>query len=612
MNKKPVKKKEHKRDEEWSYLAPYPKPSAGQNIDQWKQLKQEQLRQEKLVRRIEFLATLLMTIVRAFQLIFLPITSLISLFQKKITERKWRQRESVVPDDEKIPPIQRAVFVADSMQAMDQNFYYVLKQGRLWFKPIAAPKKGPWRLFGPDGLPPNGRKLTSISSDGVNIIAIDDERTVQYVHSDAIDFNVSETDWTINNISLDWTDRWLSIPIIGRIIGLLRGHQLKLPEDCQAFAISQKGPETGYYTDLSGKRQPEFLVGVTTLYTLSSNGRIFFADPWLANEFRNEITAPEDGQFVAESMAAAASTIFLYRQDKDGTPCMYTRFADFDSLGSNPLLPASYDEDNTVSLVRRLPAEDWLKQPEIELKGQTQLTTKIAIIQTGRGQQNRQLRVEGTNAKGQPGYHYKGVYEQKWKFEVVPELQLTFDRRKDLRAPPPPPVDLKIERFTTHSPLPLQQIELKKFLRHGLNERGLHTIIELTLKNGDILALPLYARRGLAHFLGRRNNSPNWQLVLPKEYRQDPRPEVKAVIKALFNHKTDISVSIDEAQNGDITLFNKSRGFRFEFTSKPPTETLTIPAPLERKKSRSRRLPTAHSTTLGSTAEGSSTPMAFG
>ncbi|CAF0790164.1 unnamed protein product [Adineta steineri] len=125
------------------------------------------------------------------------------------------------------------------------------------------------------------------------------------------------------------------------------------------MCMSHKEPDTMYYTDIKGKKHPDPYVSVTTIYYLNEDTtRIFFADPWL----QNELTTPEGGQFIAESMATSGSTLFLIqrRRNEFGKEInkMYTRFADFDSIGSNPALASTYNPNNNVPLVRYLPSED--------------------------------------------------------------------------------------------------------------------------------------------------------------------------------------------------------------------------------------------------------------
>jgi len=152
----------NKAKDQWNFLAPYPTPSE---------------RQDRLVHRVEIFANVLKEIAHLFGLIFKPLSLLISFFKKKIAEKKLKQRARAVPRNERAGPNIKAVHVADSQQVLDQKFYYCLKQGRIWYKPICAPEKSAWRLFGPDGRPQSGIKLTAISSDGVNMVAVDETNT---------------------------------------------------------------------------------------------------------------------------------------------------------------------------------------------------------------------------------------------------------------------------------------------------------------------------------------------------------------------------------------------------------------------------------------------------
>ncbi len=74
---------------------------------------------------------------------------------------------------------------------------------------------------------------------------------------------------------------------------------------------------------------------------------------------------------------------------------MFTRYGDFDSIGSNPALKATYNPNNNIPLIRFIPSEDWILQPSISLEGIARLTKNISILQIGWGQNNQQLRVQG-------------------------------------------------------------------------------------------------------------------------------------------------------------------------------------------------------------------------
>jgi hypothetical protein len=219
---------------------------------------------------------------------------------------------------------------------------------------------------------------------------------------------------------------------VSLVVNLFKNPILESIKNYRSIAMSHKGHDTMYYTDMRGKKHPDPYVGVTTIYTLNEDGtRIFFADPWLQNKFENEITTPEEGQFKAETLSASASTIFLIQRarNENGREInkMYTRFGDFDSIGSNPALKATYNPMNKIPLIRFLPAEDWIHQPSILLEGKTRLTKNISILQIGWGQNSRELRVQGQNQQGQNGYFFKNIYDKQWNFQITDDMTIPED-----------------------------------------------------------------------------------------------------------------------------------------------------------------------------------------
>ncbi|MBI2785164.1 MAG: hypothetical protein HYX60_02180, partial [Legionella longbeachae] len=185
--------------DKWNILAPYPKPSQ---------------KQDTIVKRVESFASTLKNITEFIELTIgvpiklNPVSRLFTKFSNIREAKFWNQRVQAIPTDELISPKQEAVYVANTHEAMDHYFFYVLKHGRIWHKPIAAPKISQWKLFGPDGLPPSGVKLEAISSDGANLIALDTSGIIHYVHTSRIQFFITETSWKITEIKLDWTDQW--------------------------------------------------------------------------------------------------------------------------------------------------------------------------------------------------------------------------------------------------------------------------------------------------------------------------------------------------------------------------------------------------------------------
>jgi hypothetical protein len=316
---------------------------------------------------------------------------------------------------------------------------------------------------------------------------------------------------------------------VSLIVNLFKNPILKSLPDYRSIAMSHKGHETMYYTDRKGKKHPDPYVGVTTIYTLNDNGtRIFFADPWLQNKFGNELTTPEEGRFKAETLSASASTVFLIQRarNQNGKEIhkMFTRFADFDSIGSNPALKATYNLNNKIPLIRIIPGEDWIEQPSIFLQGKARLTKNISILQIGWGQNNRQLRVQGQNQDGQNGFYFKNIYQTQWNFQITDDVQILEEEFLSESVPhtgfeqgPQIAFDYENGRLEPNRISTPMKITLEKFSHRGLNERGLHTKLVLVLKNGFKLSIPLYARRGWRSLSGISDQN-IWKLVIPMEY----------------------------------------------------------------------------------------------
>ena len=260
------------------------------------------------------------------------------------------------------------------------RYYLRVENGGISIKPNRERTglDGKWE---PLAIPAQARgDIREISADGDNLIAVSGSGRVFYM-------KFSTFKW-----QLDW--------------GMPASAILYLPAN-RSWAIAHKGPEVGGYEDPDGKFMA-ISAGVTTLYSLSKDGRTLqYADPWLHPEFNYFINTPLRGRFTAEAMSASASTIFLI--GKNGR--MFTRLADFDSLGTDPLLKYSF-EPCAKSDVIRLPSEDWREQPRIN----DRITAKITILQNGRGNAARELRVEGVDGEGNGGYYSKRIFGEAWTF----------------------------------------------------------------------------------------------------------------------------------------------------------------------------------------------------
>lgn len=521
-------------------------------------------KEDRVVRRVEVFANILSRLLFILKAPF----SLLKKGASKILRRERFYYENL--PQEKInpkklePPKIKEVYLPSDTACMNQDFYFSLSDGVLWFKPIAMGKKGEWRLFGEGGIPKGAKvPLTKISADGENIVVVDSRDDLFYGHAKEVQMivNDSKEGWKVTKLRTDWQRKWFAMSFIHHLVNRLKDPILHT-KPFKKICISQKGPETGYYTDVAGKKHPEFLVGVTTLYALNQEGnRIFFADPWLGNGFKNEITGPEEGRFCAENMAAAGSTVFLMARgrDKNGREVqkMYTRFADFDSIGSNPILPKTFNNNNKIPLIRYCPSEDWLKQPSIPLKGKASLTGKIGVLQTGRGQSHRQLRVEGTDSKGNTGFYFKYIYEEKWAFEKTGEIfhKKSFlpGTHKEIKKGKKITSDY-VGSMSSHLSFSLKNVEVKRFMKQGFNERGLHTKVIFKTASGKNFEFRLFAFRGAKHLLGLSQNAPYWKLIIPESYKKSQDPELQEILKKLFNNKSALSVKVDEKEEGVLKI----------------------------------------------------------
>jgi hypothetical protein len=264
-----------------------------------------------------------------------------------------------------------------------------LREGRIWLRNRGS--QANWTQLPPDGLPSGDKKfqrprsISEISADGDNLIAVSESGGVYYM-------KFSTSKWIFD----DWGPTLFT--------GVLR---VDFPH--RSIAISHRGPEAAYYEDIDGNQFP-ISQGVSTLYALSEDGRrILYADPWLPPKWDHVICPPLRGRFTAEALDASASTLFV----ADRTGRMFTRLADFDSLGDDPFLSYTYERGfRKGAQTRTLPPEDWREQPPIPGK----MTTRISILQTGKGNASRELRVQGVDAKGVGGYWSKGIFEASWTF----------------------------------------------------------------------------------------------------------------------------------------------------------------------------------------------------
>lgn len=282
------------------------------------------------------------------------------------------------------------IFLKTRTETFSDKFEFALEDGKIWMRSLG----GIWEELVPSNRHnPAPERFKEISADGENLIAVGEDNVIYY----------------LKTFNLRWMPKW----------GMPFRKRLSPPEGNRALAISHRGPYAGGYEDIDGIFH-KIGAGVTTLYALSKNGlKITYADPWLPPNFSRSICGPRRNRFVSESMSASASTLFVINSAGE----MFTRLADFDTIGKNPFLKYTFIRDEkTPSKVRSLPGEDWFEQPRI--KNGT-ITKNITIFASGRGNAARTLRVEGINNQGVSGFFEKNIKAAEWTFVPVSGKQIT-------------------------------------------------------------------------------------------------------------------------------------------------------------------------------------------
>lgn len=444
------------------------------------------------------------------------------------------------------------VVLKSATQSFTHEYDAAILDGKIWYKPRAeSPTDLPrWELLGKTGLPaadsifpfvPGGfdspASVTALSADGDNLIAVGNDGYIYYMK------------WGTRK----WMNKW----------GQPFSKKLRLPANIRAWSISHRGPLAGGYHDIDGNFHP-VSVGVTTLYILSEDGlKIRYADPWLPADFSSEICGPLRNRFRARSLDASASTLFVINDAGE----MYTRLADFDTLGHNPFLSYSYERRERdiprEKDVRALPPEGWQKQPSIS-RHQGRISSAITIIQTGKGNDARELRVEGVNANGAHGYFSKPIHGEAWKFTRTDlPLQKPLLSRADAAPDPGPDLD---QTLKGHLRVARKSGEYEAELRH-FNPLCSETTLVAKL-GAEEIELPF-----LTTASSESDREMKGAVLLPAELKaQAVKNEMlREFIRNVFGENSFVRINVKIDEHGTVQvkrspLFSLSPEVSMEFT----------------------------------------------
>jgi hypothetical protein len=323
-----------------------------------------------------------------------------------------------------------AVYIKTRTQTFNAYHYYVLHDGLIWHKSIDGGEEPlDWTLFQETGLPHASRKIGFNKPERIVEISADADELVAL--SDVGGFYRYCFDKTIAHPSNVWLDRQ----------GWPDEEQLFLDRRVAknlSWALGKRNNHVLYYEDPFGNQHHNGAMEIATTYVLLEDGQeICYADAGLPSDFSRNYAGPERGAFKAVSLSASASTMFVINKAGE----MYTRLADFDTTGCDPMLfkytyvpyESGLSGANYFSNLTEwgLPAEDWRPQPGIPLAGNAAITRHNTILQNGRGNAARELRVAGLNESGETGYWTKAIFDEAWQFKPVP---LYFHRDSILKT----------------------------------------------------------------------------------------------------------------------------------------------------------------------------------
>lgn len=307
------------------------------------------------------------------------------------------------------PPSKTLIEFKTATRTFNHINDYAIQDGKLWYRPHSD-LNAEWELMYYDQNSPDNPPM-EIKADGANLMVRDKNNTIHYKKA------LSEwRDWNGDYHCKDksgkdnWYDAWFSFPLLDNLYHLFQSKRIKLPEGVVDWAMSHRGIYCNHFEDVENRKHPEFAM-VTTLYAIPKDGRdILYADPFLMSGFNHRIKGP-DPKFQGMKIAASASTIFLMGM-QEGKLTLYTRLADFDTIGKNPFLPCFWSS-------RFGPSQKWKKEPDVPLVGSAKITGNISIHQDGQGNKHRMLEVSGTDRFGRAGYYYKHIDDREWKFKTL-------------------------------------------------------------------------------------------------------------------------------------------------------------------------------------------------
>jgi hypothetical protein len=309
------------------------------------------------------------------------------------------------------------VFIKTRTQTFCVAYQFCLVDGRVYYKRLPpAGNAEKWRLLTKTGLPHSSainfrapKRIVEIVADADALFALSGEGRLYRCYFDI----------KTSSPSLEWVDAfgWPDVAPL-ELNDLVAGNR--------GWSLGARRDHVLWYDDPNGNPHHFGTMGIETLYFLRSDGQeLRYADTGLPSDFSHGLLGPERGAFVAKGISASASTVFLVNEAGE----LYTRLADFDTLGCDPMFFKYTYRKESYGLAGSdfwsnftpwaLPNEGWRRQPSIPMSGAARLSSRITILQTGQGNASRELRVAGLSSSGETGFYFKRVFDDAWSFRAA-------------------------------------------------------------------------------------------------------------------------------------------------------------------------------------------------
>lgn len=319
---------------------------------------------------------------------------------------------AAAPDQSRFP---KDIYLRDNTGTYNKVYQFYLLDGTLYLR--KRQEKGAWKVAPqPESLK---GKISGISADGYQLLAVGPDDVLYQLHNAA-----QET------TNFYWDHAWGGVFRVGDF------YQAPNAKPFQwALSFITQDDDLSY-KDIDGRDHPVSVTNLMQYVYIDPNdsANIVANDTWLPRDKTFTYGAPLHSRFKAVGLSAAASTAFVVNKYGD----MFIRTHDYDFSGGDPLqFPYSWESQdgkgdassfwdqrfNPAVAAVRLPSTPWIK---ISPKIPGEITNRISIESTAKGNENRLLKVEGRK-DGKTGFWQKNLKDADWTFvETGEPLQGTL------------------------------------------------------------------------------------------------------------------------------------------------------------------------------------------